>query len=77
MTEARLLGLLPHLPQGVIEIYFHPAVEHSAALAVAMPGYSHTEELAALLSPDVRRRIEELGIQLVSYGELTVGKARC
>lgn len=71
MTEARLLALLPHLPEGISEIYFHPAVECNAALAAAVAGYRHTEELAALLSPVVRRRIEELGIGLVSYGELT------
>ena len=29
MTEDRLLRLLPHLPDGVSEIYFHPAVERS------------------------------------------------
>ena len=70
MTEARLLGLLPHLPDGVSEIYFHPAAERSAALAAAMPEYRHTEELAALLSPALRRRIDEFGIELVSYGDL-------
>ena len=71
MTEARVLGLLPHLPEGVSEIYFHPAVASNAAFAAAMPGYRHTEELAALVSPKVGHRIEELGIELVSYGELT------
>jgi len=71
MTEARLLTLLPHLPEGISEIYFHPAVECNAALTAAMPGYRHTEELAALVSPAVRRRVEELGVELVSYGEPT------
>jgi len=70
MTEARLLKLLPHLPEGVSEIYFHPAAERTAALAAEMPGYRHTDELAALLSPKVRRKIEEFGIELVSYGDL-------
>ncbi|HEV8679664.1 MAG TPA: hopanoid biosynthesis-associated protein HpnK [Stellaceae bacterium] len=70
MVEERVLGLLPHLPPGVSEIYFHPATRHTTALAAAMPGYRHAEELAALLSPDVRRRIEELGIGLVDYGDL-------
>ena len=73
MTEARLLGLLPFLPEGVSEMYFHPAVGRNAALAAAMPGYCHTEELAALLSPKVSRVIEEFGIQLTSYGDLTPG----
>jgi hypothetical protein len=70
MTEDRVLGLLPHLPEGVSEIYFHPATEITPALRAAMPGYRPTEELAALVSPDVRRRIDELGIRLVSYADL-------
>jgi chitin disaccharide deacetylase len=70
MVEERVLRLLPHLPPGVSEIYFHPATRETPALAAAMPGYRHTEELAALVSPDVRRRIAELGINLVGYGDL-------
>jgi len=70
MVEERVLGLLPHLPDGVSEIYFHPAVERNAALVAAMPGYRNPEELAALTSPRVRRRIAELGIDLVSYSDL-------
>jgi hopanoid biosynthesis associated protein HpnK len=70
MVENRILGLLPYLPAGVSEVYCHPATERSPALAAAMPGYRNAEELAALLSPRVKRRIEELGIDLVSYGDL-------
>jgi hopanoid biosynthesis associated protein HpnK len=70
MTEARLLGLLPHLPDGTSEIYFHPAVARSPAIAAAMPGYRNTEEFAALTSPAVARRIAELGIRPISYAEL-------
>jgi chitin disaccharide deacetylase len=70
MVEERILGLLPHLPPGVSEIYFHPATRQTPALAAAMPGYRQTEELAALLSPDVRQRIAELGINLVGYGDI-------
>jgi hopanoid biosynthesis associated protein HpnK len=70
MTEDRVLRLLPHLPDGVSELYFHPATERTPRLAVAMPGYRHREELAALLSPAVGARIEALGIGRVSYGDL-------
>jgi hopanoid biosynthesis associated protein HpnK len=70
MTEARVLGLLPHLPDGVSEIYFHPAVARTPALEAAMPGYRNREEFEALTSPAVRRRIDELGIVLTTYGEL-------
>ncbi len=73
MVETRVLELLPHLPEGVSEIYFHCAAERSPAVA-AMPGYRHAEELAALLSPAVRSRIAELGIELVSYGDLAAAR---
>ena len=73
MTEARLLALVPHLPEGISEIYLHPAMAHGPVLAAAMPAYRHTEELAALLSAAVRRRIEEFGIRLTSYGNIASG----
>jgi hopanoid biosynthesis associated protein HpnK len=72
MVEERVLRLIAHLPDGVSEIYFHPATEPSPLLAAAMPGYRHTEELAALLSLAVRRQIAEREIRLVSYGDLAV-----
>jgi chitin disaccharide deacetylase len=70
MTEDRLLGLLPHLPHGVSEIYCHPATHETRALVEAAPGYRHVDELGALLSPRVRNRIAELGIGLVGYQDL-------
>ena len=76
MVEERLLGLLPHLPPGVSEIYCHPATRQAPALAAAMPGYRHTEELAALLSPVVRQRIAELGISLIGYADLETSATR-
>jgi chitin disaccharide deacetylase len=71
MTEGRVLRLLEVLPPGVSELYLHPAAAQSAALARAMPAYRPTEELAALLSPAVRRRIEAAQIALIGYGALT------
>src|ERR1700722_5199138 len=68
MVEERLLGLLPHLPEGISEIYFHPA----AGPAAFVPGYRHAEELSALLSPRVRRRISERGIGLSTYRALAL-----
>jgi hopanoid biosynthesis associated protein HpnK len=70
MVEERILRLIAHLPEGVSEIYFHPAIENSPSLVAAMPGYRHAEEFATLISPKVRREIAEHGIGLVSYGDL-------
>jgi hopanoid biosynthesis associated protein HpnK len=70
MVEERVLGLLPHLPPGDSELYCHPASRTGRALQTAMPGYRHADELAALLSPAVRRRVADLGIDLIGYGDL-------
>jgi hopanoid biosynthesis associated protein HpnK len=55
MTEARVLRLLAHLPPGDNEIYFHPAARRDPLLDRLMPDYDHEGELAALLSPTLRR----------------------
>lgn len=74
MTEARVLSLLPHMPDGVSEIYFHPAASRSGALIRAMPEYRHAEEFAALVSRAVRRQIADAGIGLISYSDLVAAE---
>jgi hopanoid biosynthesis associated protein HpnK len=71
VTEQRLLALLPHLPEGVSEIYCHPAT--ARPLTPSMPDYRHDEELSALLSAAARRRIAAEGIALIGYGDLVGG----
>jgi hopanoid biosynthesis associated protein HpnK len=73
MVEERLLRLLPQLPPGVSEIYFHPATVGSTALSATMPGYRHEEELAALLSPVAKNLVAKLGMRLVGYSDLATG----
>jgi len=70
MTEPRVLRLLAALPAGTSELYCHPAMTQTPALARAMPAYRPVEELAALLSPAVRRLVDSGGIELVSYADL-------
>ena len=50
MTPARLLGLIENLPEGLTEIYLHPATGPYRGSA---PGYRYAEELAALVAPRV------------------------
>ncbi len=57
MDEATVLRILGTLPPGDIEIYFHPATRRDALLDRLMPTYRHEAELAALLSPAVRRAL--------------------
>ena len=72
MDEARLLEILGKLPEGVTEIYLHPAVESGTAIAPSMRGYRHADELAALLSPRVRAAITGCGAQTGGFGRLSM-----
>ena len=68
MTAERLLRLAPHIPEGVSEIYFHPAVCRDLVLERLMPNYAHEEELAALCNPRVRVAFEDF--DRIGYGDL-------
>jgi len=50
MTADRILKLLPNLPDGDSEVYFHPASLRDAVLDRLMPDYEHEAELAALIA---------------------------
>lgn len=49
MTAKRLCGLIAHLPEGLSEIYLHPAT--AGGFEGSAPGYRYAEELVALLDP--------------------------
>ncbi len=49
MTRERIEKLLPLLPEGLTEIYTHPATMRDDALVKLMPGYEHVAEFEALL----------------------------
>ncbi len=70
MTEAHLLALIPRLQPGVTEICVHPALYADAALQRWGPAYRRREELAALLSPVLRARLVEHGVQLTDFRRL-------
>ena len=67
MTEDRLLSLIPHLPEGLNEIYGHPAAGDAEAIEGGVPGYRYREELAALLSPSVRQALTDNNVTLVRF----------
>jgi len=71
MTADRLLRLIPLLPDGVNEIYCHPASRRDSLIDTLMPGYDHEAELAALVDPRVRAMLREQNVILTGYGELS------
>ena len=68
MTKSRMAGLLAHLPDGLTEIYFHPATSNS--FSGAAPGYRYTDELAALVAPKIVLAARGRDIRLVGYSDL-------
>jgi len=68
MTEARVAGLLAHLPDGLTEFYFHPATSNS--FSGAAPGYRYADELAALVAPGIVSAARGGDIRLIGYSDL-------
>lgn len=60
MTADRVRRLVPVLPDGVNEIYFHPAVRRDALLRRLMPDYEHEAELATLLDHELQAELATL-----------------
>jgi chitin disaccharide deacetylase len=71
LNEARLLAILGRLPQGVTEIYLHPAIRTEDPLTPSMQNYRHADELAALLSPRVRAAVAASNAICGGYADLT------
>ena len=67
MTTARLAGLIAHLPEGVSEIYLHPAT--TPDYAGATQGYLYEQELAALVSNQAIEYTKENGIVLGPFAD--------
>ena len=60
MTGERLAGLIRHLPEGLSEIYTHPATGPYPGSA---PGYQYEGELAALTDPGLPGLLASQGVQ--------------
>ena len=73
MTEEYLLNIIDGIRDGVTELYFHPGILPDTEISRRMPDYRHQEELAAITSPAVRKRLRELRIQVLNYR----GEVKC
>jgi hopanoid biosynthesis associated protein HpnK len=70
MTEARVLQMLECLPEGVTELFFHPATGPFAGADAGTERFAWAEELAALTSPAVREALQRNGIASTTYANL-------
>ena len=66
MTKDRLLGLLRNLPEGLSEIYLHPA---TGGYPGSAPGYRYREELAALVAPETVAAARDLSLRLGGFAD--------
>lgn len=71
IDERYVLAVIAHLPPGLTELYCHPSLGVSPALAPYQHGYDHAGELAALTSERVRTALRAADIELVSYATAT------
>src|SRR5262249_15568205 len=66
MTPERLEGLIANLPDGLSEIYTHPATRPYAGSA---PGYQYQDELAALTEPALPALLAANAVRLGGFGD--------
>jgi len=66
MTEERIARLLQNLPEGLTEIYCHPAVDVARGAASGCRG---TDELAALIAPGVKQLLLASGARTGGFAD--------
>jgi hopanoid biosynthesis associated protein HpnK len=72
LTEPFLAPYLRRLPDGLTEVFFHPADCPTEPLLKMQRGYEHAAELQALCSPHLRQIINDSGIRLTNFRELAL-----
>ena len=70
MTRTRVLELLDALPEGISEMYFHPATRPWSGIDPQIAGYDFAGELEALVSPEVRAKLAKMGVDPRAYSDL-------
>jgi hopanoid biosynthesis associated protein HpnK len=67
MTAPRLKGLIDHLPEGLSEIYLHPATD--GGFAFSADGSRYRDEAAALVAPEVIDAVRRSGAELGGFAD--------
>lgn len=72
MSRDRLQGLIRQLPDGLSEIYLHPATGRFPGSA---PGYQYRAELDALTAPEVAQACRDSAVILGGFGDFLDAQA--
>ncbi len=70
MNAELLLRILHEIPDGVTEIYFHPATRRSRETDETMSHYQHREEFRTLINPLVREAFDNLGLLRIGFSDI-------
>jgi hopanoid biosynthesis associated protein HpnK len=70
VDEETLLQFVDTLPEGVIEVYCHPATRGPGAVASQLSGYGNEGEFAALVSRRVRQRLVEKNLRVGGFSDI-------
>jgi hopanoid biosynthesis associated protein HpnK len=70
MTTGRVREFLQHLPEGITEIYFHPAIRSCPEIVACMPNYRHEEEFRTLIDPALKDALRRAGADRIAYADL-------
>lgn len=71
MTTDAWRTLIPRLRPGVTEVMVHPGDDDAVLEAFAGADYSWSEEMKALTDPELKSRLQECGVELIHYGDLS------
>jgi len=74
LTPERVLALLPHLPDGVSEMHFHPALAQTGGRHEDENpdriGFEAARELSALIDPRVAQALDAANIKRITFADL-------
>lgn len=70
MSAALVGRCLERLPEGVTELYFHPATRRCPEIDRSMPTYDHEGEYMALTSDALKAALDAAGVERIAFCDL-------
>ncbi|MFQ5660777.1 MAG: hopanoid biosynthesis-associated protein HpnK [Gammaproteobacteria bacterium] len=70
MNSERLLAILQRLPDGITEVFFHPATRRWPGLEAGAEQYHYEQEYQALIDPRIAEAVRQSGVRLIAFRDL-------